>query len=442
MLIYDPLSSSHRHPQSSSHSTLTNVTRSDDSQHSLLSNVSIDSEADLDITADTSLGMSELDDTPCDPPRGRSMVLESISARTNSARTARSNGRSNGNGHIDPLMPAQLRPSKEKASNHTKEVESGECSGKKKSPTSPTKPKTLSLRTGDSSSGDSTPDEDYKTPSTESAPLPGERRLRSPLPSKVAPSSARGKQYEAFYIDSAPGERQEEATSFTLHKPPMTREAAQAAGIPVIDSFKNSSNPHSGSRENVDRELQKIHADHHDKENKAIKESFFLNPETEPEKERPGTLEITQFPMDRSLSSISSDERPSPKTSFAQIKKAKDSGEVSPILYTQIKGPQKGALKGGGNPGAPKGQKKTTFATLPNTTTWQESAQKKAMSPDTNSDAGSDTVEPLPSELIDIRLRLEERRRQIEMDKRRMQAEMSKQLQQVGKQAFIQVSKW
>ena len=56
-----------------------------------------------------------------------------------------------------------------------------------------------------------------------------------------------------------------------------------------------------------------------------------------------------------------------------QIKKQKDSGEVSPILYQS---PKKGALKGDGTSGAMKGQKKTTFAALPNQTTWQESALK------------------------------------------------------------------
>ena len=219
--------------------------------------------------------------------------------------------------------------------------------------------------------------------------------------------------------------------SFTLHKTPMSREAAQAAGIPIIDSYKD--NP-------MDRELQKIQADHHDKENKQMKESFFLGQQATPaDIGRPESLEVGQVQMDRSISSLSSDDRPSPKTSFAQIKKAKDSGEVSPIMYTaQTKGPQKGALKSNNNTPNKGGPKKTTFATLPNTTTWQESAAKKntTIQPPPES---ADRVEPLPSELIDIRMRLEERRRQIETDKRRMQAQLSKQRQQVGKEAFIQV---
>ena len=57
------------------------------------------------------------------------------------------------------------------------EVESGErCD--KKSPTSPSKPKTLSLRSGEAaSSGDST-DEEWGTPSAENVPLPGERKIK------------------------------------------------------------------------------------------------------------------------------------------------------------------------------------------------------------------------------------------------------------------------
>ena len=64
----------------------------------------------------------------------------------------------------------------------------------------------------------------------------------------------------------------------------MSREAAEAAGIPVIESYKTS-NHYEGSRDGSyggssgshDSELQKINADRDDKENcDRMKDSFFL----------------------------------------------------------------------------------------------------------------------------------------------------------------------
>lgn len=42
------------------------------------------------------------------------------------------------------------------------------------------------------------------------------------------------------------------------------------------------------------------------------------------------------------------------------------------------------------------------------------------------------------TKLSAVRLKLEEKRRHIEMEKRRIEAQMSKQLQKVGKAAFLQ----
>ncbi|XP_066580923.1 patronin-like isoform X3 [Prorops nasuta] len=83
-------------------------------------------------------------------------------------------------------------------------------------------------------------------------------------------------------------------------------------------------------------------------------------------------------------------------------------------------------------------EKKTTFATLPNTTTWQQqsnqhSQQMEHHAPDEN---GGNTI--MASQLYNIRLILEEKRRQIENEKRRMEVVMSKQRQKVGKAAFLQ----
>ncbi|XP_012216788.1 patronin isoform X6 [Linepithema humile] len=92
-----------------------------------------------------------------------------------------------------------------------------------------------------------------------------------------------------------------------------------------------------------------------------------------------------------------------------------------------------GQSNGNGN-----GEKKTTFATLPNTTTWQQqsSQQSQQMEQHSIDENGGNTI--MASQLNNIRLKLEEKRRHIENEKRRMEVVMSKQRQKVGKAAFLQ----
>ncbi|KAK9510529.1 hypothetical protein O3M35_005291 [Rhynocoris fuscipes] len=87
-----------------------------------------------------------------------------------------------------------------------------------------------------------------------------------------------------------------------------------------------------------------------------------------------------------------------------------------------------------------KEKKVTTFAALPNnTTTWQQ--QSKANLTNEPHDNGiSDVVDNgiMGSQLMNIRLKLEEKRRRIESEKRRMEAQLNRQRQKVGKAAFLQ----
>ncbi|XP_050456610.1 patronin isoform X8 [Cataglyphis hispanica] len=84
------------------------------------------------------------------------------------------------------------------------------------------------------------------------------------------------------------------------------------------------------------------------------------------------------------------------------------------------------------------GEKKTTFATLPNTTTWQQQSNQQSQQMEQHSidENGGNTI--MASQLNNIRLKLEEKRRHIENEKRRMEVVMSKQRQKVGKAAFLQ----
>lgn len=82
-------------------------------------------------------------------------------------------------------------------------------------------------------------------------------------------------------------------------------------------------------------------------------------------------------------------------------------------------------------------KKITTFATLPNTTTWQQQSSNNQHNLGSGGEVspGNNVV---TSQLTDIRLKLEEKRRHIESEKRRMEAIMNKQRQKVGKAAFLQ----
>lgn len=82
-------------------------------------------------------------------------------------------------------------------------------------------------------------------------------------------------------------------------------------------------------------------------------------------------------------------------------------------------------------------KKTTTFAALPNTTTWQQQSSSSQPNSD-NGDEGSGSNHGMTSQLSDIRLKLEEKRRHIENEKRRMELAMNKQRQKVGKAAFLQ----
>ncbi|XP_053670027.1 patronin [Anopheles nili] len=79
-------------------------------------------------------------------------------------------------------------------------------------------------------------------------------------------------------------------------------------------------------------------------------------------------------------------------------------------------------------------RRKTSFATLPNTTTWQQQAISVQKMDDV------DDAQPLEdaTKISTIKLKLEEKRRLIEQEKRRIESAWSKQLQTVGKQAFLQ----
>lgn len=128
--------------------------------------------------------------------------------------------------------------------------------------------------------------------------------------------------------------------------------------------------------------------------------------------------------------------------SFADLTKQKMIGEQKgiQIVYMQHEKednvmPSKSSFLNKNN-----GEKKTTtFATLPNTTTWQQQSSNIQQQMDNNhSEDNSPGHNLMSSQLNDIRMKLEEKRRHIENEKRKMEIIMSKQRQKVGKAAFLQ----
>ena len=96
---------------------------------------------------------------------------------------------------------------------------------------------------------------------------------------------------------------------------------------------------------------------------------------------------------------------------------------------------------------APTGGKKTTFAALPNQTTWSEFVMKSSTgssgsaksTPETGSELTEGDAQTPQAEMLNIRMLLGESRRKIEGEKRKTEVQMTKQRQRVGKQAFMQV---
>ncbi|KAK7870474.1 hypothetical protein R5R35_000749 [Gryllus longicercus] len=146
-------------------------------------------------------------------------------------------------------------------------------------------------------------------------------------------------------------------------------------------------------------------------------------------------------------------------TSFAELSRVKaDANKSINISYMQQERESDGT--GANNGGAPpkssflnkkvngtggstngNAEKKTTFAALPNnTTTWQQQSSNSQMMHQAESQQDSDdgSSHVMASQLHNIRMKLEEKRRRIESEKRRMEVVMNKQRQKVGKAAFLQ----
>ena len=330
------------------------------------------------------------------------MELESVSSRASSGGATRQDSQK------EALTPAKLKPAKEKSNTHTKETESG-----------------------DVDSSGSTPEE-FSTPSAENVAFVDGLRTRVTKPESQPNSAVASLQHSPGASSASRFRNTKNAQSFTVSNHRHTPESARAAGIPVLAHRRGSFGGEHSSSDGSDQELHKIHADHRDHE---TKDSFYLHGSStlvddgaRSEVARPTSLNVQCGARTSS--------RFNPRAS--QVGEGDDAGDRSSSSMSLVEQFQRGKDTADG---ASPSVKKTTFAALPNQTTWQERALMKTQQGSESQGSGGDDgdVTPLASELLSVRMRLVEQRRQIELGKRRAEMQWTKQREQLGKEAFIQV---
>ncbi|XP_044012455.1 patronin isoform X4 [Aphidius gifuensis] len=119
-------------------------------------------------------------------------------------------------------------------------------------------------------------------------------------------------------------------------------------------------------------------------------------------------------------------------SNFKLVERNKDDSIANKSNFTINKHEQSNGNGIGNN------EKKTTFATLSNTTTWQQqyAQQSQQLEQNTKVENGGSSVEP--SQSNDIKLQLEERKRRIANEKRKAAVEKTNIRQDVHKTAFLQ----
>ncbi|XP_061178757.1 calmodulin-regulated spectrin-associated protein 1-B-like isoform X1 [Saccostrea echinata] len=351
----------------------------------------------------------------------------------------------------EPLLPAKLKPCKEAINNHSKEQERGEQSLFSKSVKSREMDVGSSSVLSDSSSSvpvtplpeDQLSDQDVpKQPRYAAFTVNAELSQDMESPRRSVLSTARS---QGGTADSVKG-------SYTVSNE-ATSESARAAGIPVVGESGEQSWRRWGSREgsvassrssgdNSDHESHKIHYDQKGSENKdKIRE-------VSPPKSltRFGSKENTVFQKPkmivRSKTTISPKKETSKHmtTNFAEIKRMKNvHGNVdnSGMVYMQHGHEVNNKVMQGSTTQI--NNRNIQNTTSPSRTTWQHTSTVKSPDETTSDSSENSDNRPVLSELTEIRLKLEEKRKQIERKKNRMEIQQQKQRQKLGKTAFLHV---
>ncbi|KAL8578425.1 hypothetical protein ACOMHN_014924 [Nucella lapillus] len=138
-------------------------------------------------------------------------------------------------------------------------------------------------------------------------------------------------------------------------------------------------------------------------------------------------------------------------TSFAEIRRLKGLGRVdnSGLVYMQQGQEDGGEVAGEGQVKVgtkstlgpnPDGKGSRVGGTPPRETTWQQNAQRQAAQAASSAESNSGDLDPpAKPELSQLRLKLEEKRREIERKKQRREVQTAKMRQRLGKAAFMRV---
>ncbi|KAK0055546.1 calmodulin-regulated spectrin-associated protein 1 [Biomphalaria pfeifferi] len=457
------------------------------SRGNLLNNASIDSSLNQSMNAENlSLDLSELDnlDTPrmkggLDPNHPDYMELESVTSGQPSRFASPQQGTTDRNtsrttpipsdNRLEPLTPAVLRPTKEKDTNFTKAEERGDKSHRRRQVPSPClRPPSQQSSAYQQNSARSSTD-DLTTVSISSS---SEETTVSSLPSGESPSPRMNaaaqlgnKPYEAFTIgpdidtsplNSARSNAISTAGSYTVNNR-VTAQAARAAGIPVVadsaDLNHNMADNRSregsvaSSGEYSDHESQKIHQDHKVRESgstPATPSSVNINNNSTI---KPAVVVVTGKFGSAEESKMFIKMSPSQTTNFAELKRMKDSlgykidkVDNSALIYMQS-GTQGGPYD---KLGVGQGLKSTFNQLTSNQSETAKTLQLEVTSPspvpNNASNAESNGApEPGPSDLQQLRLKLEQKRKEIERKKHQQEAQQKKIRQRLGKAAFMRV---
>ena len=358
--------------------------------------------------------------------------------------------------NLEPLMPARLKPAKEKINNHTKEEERDETK-RRKTPSPPKEKKRVMIDPQFAvinNSGEMTDRSDltsvhqsFDTPRYDSGVL--------------SQSGTEAKTFDAFFVRGSMTDSEDILTarsdvtvaeSYVLEQgqAPETPEAARAAGIPVIDELNSTTRRLSregsvasskSSGDFSDHESQKIHADHKTQEslnklNNNNSDFRRINDFSDPSRiimQKPVIMSRTQKNVDMGGNGHA--------TSFSQIKQMKELGQVdnSGFVYMQH-----------GKDDQSKSTLKDTFqrkqqekllnsGAVPNQSGWQQTTSRPVANQNEASGESSTANGGVSQELLKIKMKLEEKRKAIERKKHTQEIQQQKIRQRLGKAAFLHV---
>lgn len=354
-------------------------------------------------------------------------------------------------GSLEPLMPARLKPSKEKTNNHSKEEERDETP-KRKTPSPPKMKKVVQIDPQLAIINRSDVSESTET----ITPIPALHDSRDNFQTiEAAPVPQSPKKFEAFFIRGSVSDSEQILThrsdatvaeSYTVDQI-RTPEDARAAGIPVIEDLtprqfsREGSVASSRSSDFSDHESHKIHSDHKSRETDKA-----LNNNNDVSKSNENVSNVGQFIFQKPVL-VSRPEKDGTKTkpihatNFAQIRQMKQFCNVdnSGFVYMQMgqDDERKPSLKDAFQKkqqvkkvDGPAGSPRRTWQV--NTNAGQTSQPESSPIAATGNDAAS-------QELLKIKMKLEEKRKAIERKKHTQEIQQQKMRQRLGKAAFLHV---